>query len=208
MATHIAGAGTLVLAQHQQQQQGVASTSTTAHPTITDAVTLRLVPRRKKKVRGGCLTHLPVLSLSSGSLFWVATGQQDRHAGSCSTWHLCPCIVCKLCGPCKAVCAYFAIPPISVHVMSGAWEIRSQDINSSTLELACSTRVCSIHILLHGMFRVCSTVIACPSHTAFSGCQMQSVKWAEDVAEINENSGKRKSKSKQGPPRCVPLIQL
>lgn len=50
MAAHVAGAGTLVLAQHQQQQQGVASSSTTAHPTITDAVTLRLVPRRKKKV--------------------------------------------------------------------------------------------------------------------------------------------------------------
>lgn len=42
-----------MLAQHQQQQQGVVHTSTTAHPTITDAVTLRLVPRRKKKVLEG-----------------------------------------------------------------------------------------------------------------------------------------------------------
>jgi protein phosphatase 1 regulatory subunit 11 len=46
-AAQLSGAGTLVLPQ--QQQQGVPATSTTAHPTISDAVTLRLVPRRKKK---------------------------------------------------------------------------------------------------------------------------------------------------------------
>ena len=52
-AGHVVGAGTLVLAQQQQGQQQSASASTTAHPTISDAITLRLVPRRKKKVRQG-----------------------------------------------------------------------------------------------------------------------------------------------------------
>lgn len=55
-ATHAAGVGTLVLAdpQPQQQQQQDGSSSITANPTITDSVTLRLVPRRKKKKVSTC----------------------------------------------------------------------------------------------------------------------------------------------------------